>query len=159
MKSILTKQQIENMAGVAKTHFLNDRARRINKSLGDATGLTNLGFHIIEVAPGDESTEYHLHHYEDECIYILSGNATVTKGADLYEVGEGDFIGCPAGGEAHSMKNTGMEILRCIVVGQRLQNEIVDYPNLKKRLYMHDGDNDLVDYADIQAAEAGKKTE
>lgn len=146
------------MPGVSKTHFLNENAKRINKSLGDATGLAGLGFHIIEVAPGDESTEYHRHHNEDECIYILAGSATVIKGGEQFEVSEGDFIGCPAGGQAHSMKNTGVQTLRCIVVGQRLDNEIVDYPNLQKRLYIHNGENDLVDFADIQAAEAGKKT-
>ena len=78
MSYIIRKQEIENMEGLDKTHYLNPNARRINKSLGDVVGLKNLGFHIIEVLPGYESTEYHSHSSEDECVYILSGNATVT---------------------------------------------------------------------------------
>ena len=35
---VLTAGQIEAMEGLAKVHFQNDNARRINKSLGDATG-------------------------------------------------------------------------------------------------------------------------
>ncbi|SDZ13910.1 hypothetical protein SAMN05444004_106188 [Jannaschia faecimaris] len=53
---LLRAADIAAMQGLAKTHFLNPRARRINKSLGDATGLTGLGIHLIEVAPGDLSS-------------------------------------------------------------------------------------------------------
>lgn len=145
------------MTGLAKTHFLNENAKRINKSLGDIAGLKNLGFHIIEVLPGYESTEYHVHHHEDECVYILSGNATVTIDETDYEVSAGDFIGYPAGGFPHTMKNTGSEMLRCIVVGQRLKQDIGDYPRLRKRLYRHEQSHDLVDLADISHPNLGKK--
>ena len=72
--------EIAAMEGLAKTHFLNPNAQRVNKSLGDVTGLTGLGFHIIEVAPSHETTEHHLHHHEDECVYILDGTATAHIG-------------------------------------------------------------------------------
>ena len=84
---IVTKAEIEAMEGLDKSHFLNDNAKRNNKSLGDLTGLTGLGFHIIEVPPGAESTEHHAHHYEDECVYILSGKATSVIGDEQREVG------------------------------------------------------------------------
>ncbi len=60
-KYLVTAEEIAAMEGLRKTHFLNDNARRTNKSLGDLTGLTGIGFHIIEVEPGRETTEYHLH--------------------------------------------------------------------------------------------------
>ena len=47
------------------------------------------------------------------------------------------------------MKNTGESTLVCIVVGQRLQNEVVDYPNLNKRLFCYGNKSDLVDDSDI----------
>ncbi len=50
---LMTAADIEAMEGLSKAHFLNAGAKRINKSLGDETGLTGLGIHIIEVAPGD----------------------------------------------------------------------------------------------------------
>jgi uncharacterized cupin superfamily protein len=145
------------MEGLAKTHFLNQNARRTNKSLGDLVGLKNLGFHIIEVHPGYESTEYHRHYFEDECVYILSGKATVTIDEIDYEVSTGDFIGYPAGGLPHKMKNTGLEVLRCIVVGQRLIQDVADYPRLGKRLYRYNGLNDLVKLKDISNPNVGKK--
>ena len=157
MKYIVRKNEVEEMKGLAKTHFLNQNARRINKSLGDLAGLKNLGFHIIEVLPGYESTEYHLHHFEDECVYILSGNATVTIDETDYEVSTGDFIGYPAGGLPHTMKNTGSEVLRCIVVGQRLPYDIGDYHRLGKRLYRNGKSSDLVDLKNISNPSVGKK--
>lgn len=157
MKYIVRKNAIEAMKGLVKTHYLNENARRINKSLGDIVGLKNLGFHIIEVLPGYESTEYHLHHFEDECVYILDGEATVTIDETDYEVGAGDFIGYPAGGLPHTMKNTGSQILRCIVVGQRLVHDVGDYPRIGKRLYRHGQSNDLVDIDNIANPKMGKK--
>ncbi len=157
MKYIIWKHEIEEMEGLAKTHYLNKNARRINKSLGDLAGLKNLGFHIIEVLPGYESTEYHLHFFEDECAYILSGNATVTIDEIDYEVSAGDFIGYPAGGLPHTMKNTGSEVLRCIVVGQRLIHDVGDYPRLGKRLYRYGQSSDVVDINDISNPNFGRK--
>ena len=157
MKYIVRKNAIEEMDGLAKTHYLNQNAQRINKSLGDLVGLKNLGFHLIEVLPGFESTEYHVHYFEDECVYILEGNATVTIAETDYEVGAGDFIGYPAGGLPHTMRNTGSEVLRCIVVGQRLGRDVADYPRLGKRLYRYEKSNDLVDIADIANPSMGNK--
>ena len=135
--------------GSLRTHFLNENAIRLDKSLGDLAGLKNLGFHIIEVEPGYESTEFHFHHNEEECCYVLSGEATITIGKEEYLVGTGDFVGYPAEGEAHTMKNTGESTLICIIAGQRLESDIVDYPNLNKRLYCHGEKCDLVNIGDI----------
>ena len=157
MNYIIRKKEIEAMEGLSKTHYLNQNARRINKSLGDVIGLKNLGFHIIEVQPGYESTEYHSHSCEDECVYILSGKATVTINNIDYEVGAGDFIGYPAGGLPHTMKNTGSEVLHCIVVGQRLTRDVGDYPRLGKRVFRYHGKNDLVNTSDISHPSFGRK--
>lgn len=127
-KYVVSSAEISAMEGLAKTHFLNPNGKRINKSLGDMVGLPGFGFHIIEVAPGDETTEHHVHHHEDECVYILDGTATAYVGEDAIPVGAGDFIGYRKGGLAHSIKNTGSETLRCIVVGERLAHDVGDYP-------------------------------
>ncbi len=99
---LITADEIEAMAGTPKTHFLNENAKRINKSLGDLAGLTGFGFHIIEVEPGHDSTEHHMHHFEDECIYVLNGTATAYTGEDTQIISAGDFIGYRKGGVAHS---------------------------------------------------------
>jgi len=146
------------MEGVDKAHFLNPEAQRNNKSLGDMTGLTGIGFHIIEVPPGKLSTEFHVHHHEDECAYVLSGRGTVFIGSEQHDIAEGDFIGYRKAGEAHTMINSGDEPLRCIVVGQRLAHDVGDYPNKAKRIYRNQGLRwDLVDHASIENPSGGRK--
>ncbi|MEX2961784.1 cupin domain-containing protein [Microbulbifer sp. TYP-18] len=147
---ILKKAQIVAMEGEHKVHFLNPNAVRRNKSLGDLTGISGFGFHIIELEPGRESTEYHCHRFEDECVYILQGEAQVQIGEEIHTVTAGDFIGYPAGGPPHTMRNTGRELLRCIVVGQRLDHDVADYPNKNKRIYRNRGlPWELVNHSDI----------
>ena len=155
---IIKKSDIEAEEGLFKTHFLNRNAQRVNKSLGDLTGLTGFGIHIIEVPLGKESTEYHKHYFEDECTYVLSGNGTVVIGEEEHAVSAGDFIAYPKGGEAHTMINTGEEVLKCLVVGERLAHDVADYPNLEKRLYRYQGQPwNLVDISAIETPVAGAK--
>ncbi|WDE14088.1 cupin domain-containing protein [Thalassomonas haliotis] len=157
-KYIVTKQEIADYPGIEKTHFLNSNAVRRNKSLGDLTGLNGIGFHIIEIEPGFDSTEFHQHYFEEECVYILAGEAEARIGDNISLVKAGDFIGYRAGGLAHSLKNIGDQVLLCIVVGQRLQHDVADYPDLKKRLYRNKGRQwNLVDIAAIETPVAGEK--
>lgn len=155
---IVRAAEIAEMEGLAKTHFLNPNARRNNKSLGDMTGLTGFGFHIIEVEPDCETTEHHVHHHEDECVYVLEGEATAVIGDEEHPIEPGDFIGYRKGGLAHSIRNTGTTTLRCIVVGERLAHDVGDYPRLGKRIYRHAGlPWNLVDHDSISEPKAGEK--
>lgn len=154
----MTREEIAAYEGVAKTHFLNDNARRTNKSLGDLTGLTGFGFHIVEVEPGRESTELHRHCFEDECVYILDGEAEARIGDSVHRVRSGDFIGYRAGGEPHRLKNTGSTVLRLVVAGQRLDHDVVDYPLQGKRLFKNRSlPWNLVDLSQVTAPVAGRK--
>ncbi|MEM1091952.1 MAG: cupin domain-containing protein [Pseudomonadota bacterium] len=155
---LVTADEIEQMEGFAKTHFLNDSARRVNKSLGDLTGLKQLGFHIIEVQPGFESTETHVHYHEEECLYVLAGEAQATVGDETFTIRAGDFVGYRAGGEAHSLKNTGDTVLKCIVTGHRFAHDVADYPRKGKRLFRnHPLPWNLVDITEIEEPVAGRK--
>lgn len=154
----ISRETIDQMDGLAKTHFLNPNAKRTNKSLGDLAGITGFGFHIIEVAPGDETTEHHAHHHEDECIYVLAGTATARIGDADIEIKPGDFIGYRKGGLAHSIVNTGKEVLRCIVVGERAPHDVGDFPRLNKRLFRNEGMGwNLVDVDNIDSPTGGAK--
>lgn len=146
----LSAQAIAMREGVRRVHTLNSAAIRIDKSLGDEAGLKNLGIHLITIAPGDKSTEFHTHKYEEEAIYVLSGRGTEVIGDETYKIGPGDFIGFPAGGAAHETINDGAEPLVCLVIGQRLAQDVVDYPKKGKRLYRNSGQRDMVDYANIE---------
>jgi uncharacterized cupin superfamily protein len=133
-----------------KVHFPNPKAVRSTISLCDAVGLEHLRVHLITVAPGSFSTEFHAHLFEEECIYILSG-AGVAQIGDAYQpLGADDFIGCPTNGIPHPLQATGTEPLIALVMGQRLSHDITDYPNHRQRLYRHNGQWDLVSHSNIR---------
>ena len=46
---ILTSQQIDEMKGEKRIHFLNSNSDRIRKSIGDAVGLSKIGVHIVYI--------------------------------------------------------------------------------------------------------------
>ena len=155
---LLRRADIEALEPLRKVHMLSDEAVRQNLSLGDRTGLTGLGVHIIDVAPGDKSTEEHTHVYEDEAVYVLSGRGEVRIGERAFEIAAGDFLGFPKGGDAHALYNTSDAVLRCLVIGERLAHDIVDYPNKQKRLFRNDGQPwNVVDWSDIAEVDAGRK--
>ena len=148
-KLLLKSADIDNMSGERKVHFLNPNAVRINKSLGDAVGLSHIGVHMIYVEPGKDTTEYHKHLYEEECIYVLSGKGTLVIEGDSYPFEKGDFVGFPRNTAAHSLVNDGDETLVCLVIGQRLLQDVGDYPNKGKRLYRNSGEWNLIDMQHI----------
>lgn len=89
---------------------------------------------------------------EEECVYVLSGHGTALIGDQSHKVGPGDFMGHPINKVAHEVINDGNEPLVCLVVGQRLTQDITDYPRKAKRLFRHSGERSLVDIESIQKA-------
>lgn len=155
---VLKKDAIDAMEGLRKIHFMNENAIRVNKSLGDHTGLTGFGIHLIEVPPGAVSTEFHVHSHEDECVYILEGTAVAEIGDETCAVGPGDFIGYRKGGLPHALRNEGDVPLKALVVGERSKADVGDYPRHKKRIYRIEGRPwELVDADGITHPKAGKK--
>lgn len=146
---ILTSHQIDEMAGEERVHFLNPNAKRIRKSIGDKVGLNKIGVHIVYIEPGKDSTEYHKHYNEEECIYVLSGQGTLRIEGEEFPFEKGDFVGFPADMASHDLKNTGKETLVILVMGQRLEQDVADYPDKRKRLYRNNGKWDLVDLSNV----------
>lgn len=134
-KTLLTAAEIAGQEGETQAHPLNDNVTRVVKALGDATGLTNIGINIFETPPGHDTTAFHFHHFEEEAVYVLSGTATAEIGDETFQIGPGDFMGHAKGGLPHVIHNTGRETLRCLVIGQRLDHDVVDYPRQNTRLY------------------------
>ncbi len=148
-RELLTAAAIAAMAGQRKVHALNPNAVRSAKSLGDAVGLTQLGVHLVTVMPGHDSTEYHRHLYEEEFVYLLSGRGTAQIDGQMVEVAAGDFLGFPRNGVAHGLSNSGTEPLVLLVAGQRLEQDVCDYPQQNKRLYINGAREDMVDTCHI----------
>jgi len=148
-KYLLSAEDIEKLTPKQLTHFLNPKGIRLNKSLGDAVGMKNMGVHMIYVEPNHDSTEFHKHLYEEECIYVISGTGLLTIETDEYQISAGDFVGLPANEVAHQLSNNGTETLVCLVMGQRLTHDVADYPNKAKRIYRHNGHSEVVEHKDL----------
>jgi uncharacterized cupin superfamily protein len=147
---LLKAVEIAEMEGKSRAHLLNPEAIRVSKSLGGATGLTNLGFHMMTVMPGREYAEYHRHLYEEQCFYILSGRGEAIIEEESYAIGPGDFLGFPKKGAAHTILNTGDEPLVILSARVNLEQDVCDYPRKKKRLYMNGAEEALVDFCDVK---------
>lgn len=150
-RELLKAADIEAMTPVVNTHSLNPNAVRQRKSLGDATGLSQLGVHRIELAPGRDSSEYHRHHYEEEFVYMLAGHGHALIDEQAHAIAPGDFLGFARNGPTHVITNTGDTPLVLLVAGQRLAHDICDYPHRRRRLYVRGEQGDLVDFDAIVA--------
>lgn len=148
-KFLLTQDQIEKLPAERKVHFLNPKGIRTTRSLGDAVGLKHIGVHLVEIEPGNETVEPHVHHYEEEGFYVLSGTGAVQLDNERYPIRAGDFVGLPRKAAVHNIINDGTEKLVCLVFGQRLDADVTDYPNKTKRLFRISGEWSLVDHANI----------
>jgi len=144
--ALLKAADIEAMNATRSVHALNPNGIRLKKSVGDIAGLTQLGAHMITLMPGHQSSEYHRHLYEEECVYILSGRGEAVIDDQRYGIEAGDFLGFARNGPAHVITNTGNEPLVSLVVGQRLEHDVCDYPHKGVRLYIA-GDNEV--YTDL----------
>ncbi len=91
-------------------------------------------------------------------MFVLEGEGTAYLGEESLPIKAGDFLGYRKGGLAHSIRNTGEGVLRCIVAGQRLAHDVGDYPHLGKRVYRNDGMPwNLVPHDAIEQPQAGTK--
>jgi len=145
--------QAADIQGIPETryvHPLDANAVRQTRSLGDATGLTALGVHLVRLSPGSVSTVYHFHHHDEEWVYVLSGRGVAEIGDERFDVGPGDFMGFVAGSLPHLLTNPHAEDLVYLVGGTRPPFDVCDYPRIGKRRYRTHGNVHFVDFDDIE---------
>jgi uncharacterized cupin superfamily protein len=74
---------------------------------------------------------------EEEWVYILSGRGLADIDGQQYDVGPGDFMGFPAPGTAHLLRNPFEEDLVYLMGGEAVPLDVLDYPTLGKRFLLH----------------------
>jgi uncharacterized cupin superfamily protein len=100
--------------------------------VGPLVSLTGLGCAVHVVPPGKRAFPFHRHHVADEMFFILSGTGEYRVGDKTHPLRDGDFVGAPAGGEAHQIINTGREDLRYLAFSTMGSVDLVDYPDSGK---------------------------
>lgn len=104
--------------------------------LAHDAGLKRVGVNVGRVPPGKESFVYHVHHVEEEWLYVLSGRAMIDVDGAEHEVAAGDFVAF-APGVAHHLRNPFDEDVRYLMGGEAIDVEICDFPTFKKRMVRH----------------------
>jgi len=100
--------------------------------VGPLVGLAGLGCAVHVVPPGKRAFPFHRHHVADEMFFILSGTGQYRHGDATHPLRSGDFVGAPAGGEAHQIVNTGADELRYLAFSTVGSVDVVDYPDSGK---------------------------
>lgn len=117
------------------SHPWNPNSEITGTHLSRAGGLERTGVSLVRLPAGKESFAYHLHHREEEWIYILSGEGLAMVDGEEYEMSSGDFIAFPTPSVPHLMKNpNNEEDLVYLMGGEHRQFEIADFPTLDRRM-------------------------
>ncbi|MGZ8269137.1 MAG: cupin domain-containing protein [Burkholderiales bacterium] len=152
---LLRAQEVQALHEDVRPHPLDPAHVRHTRSLGDATGLSTIGVHLVRLNEGGTSSVFHFHHQDEEWVYILSGRGIAEIGEEKHEVSAGDFMGFIAGSQPHNLHNPNAEDLVYLVGGNRWAFDVCDYPRMGKRRYRINGKSVFVD-ADV-LAQAGEK--
>ena len=146
---VLTKSDIDYTTETRHVHQFNENAIRHTVSLSDIVGLTKFGLHLVRVKAGDETTTHHYHEESDEFIYVLSGELSLRYGDEHYQLRAGDFVGFPAHGAAHSMRNDSDADATYLMGGSRPPIDITLYPEIDRKMYNIHGKKEYVDFEDL----------
>ena len=92
----------------------------IRTSLSRPAGLRRIGVHRDVLAPGQRSSLPHAEHYEEECVWVICGNATAEIDGVDEAMEPGSFVAfAPATGVRHTIRNDSEGDVELLVVGER----------------------------------------
>lgn len=113
-------------------HPFNPNSEMAMTRLSEPTGLKRVGVNLMRLPPGKESFIPHAHAVEEEYVFVIEGEGTVTLDGEAHPIGPGDFIGFPTDGVVHHLTNTGASDLVYLTGGERSPVEIAHMPTLGK---------------------------
>jgi uncharacterized cupin superfamily protein len=119
--------------------FRNAIAGRRKRRIGDAVGIKQFGVNLVELGPGDMSSQRHWHEVEDEFVFVLDGELTLITDEGEQILTAGLCAGFPAGkASGHHMINRSARPARYLEVGTRVKNDVVHYADIDLHLKVVD---------------------
>jgi mannose-6-phosphate isomerase-like protein (cupin superfamily) len=85
--------------GAGRRTRVEQAATQYKALSADTGGAYTLGEHVLT-----DDFPLHVHHREDEGLYVLEGRVAATVGADRFSLGPGDFVFMPKG-VPHSLES------------------------------------------------------
>lgn len=106
-------------------------------AVSDAGGLTQFGAYVETLEPGSRSSDRHWHEEEDEFLLMLEGEAVLVEEDGAHPVRAGDACAWAKGvANGHHLINRSDRPCRYLIVGTRVRDDIVHYPDLQRTLYI-----------------------
>ncbi len=103
--------------------------------LGDAFGLDQFGVNLAVLEPGAWSSQRHWHEKEDEFIYVLVGEITLSDDTGDHLLTPGMCAGFKANnGNGHCLKNLTDRPVQYLEVGTRGANEVAWYTDIDMKV-------------------------
>ncbi|HNR77066.1 MAG TPA: cupin domain-containing protein [Parvularculaceae bacterium] len=132
------QKPIRNIADAELMDFMSPKGKFKAKlcRMGPSIGAEKLGACLTVLEPGRKSFPFHVHHFNEEMMYVIEGEGEYRFGPETYKVRAGDLIAAPAGGpeRAHQMTNTGAWPLRYLCFSTMHPVDVVEYPDSGKIL-------------------------
>jgi uncharacterized cupin superfamily protein len=101
-------------------------ADRIRQRLGNAGGLSDFGVNLMQLPPGNWSSQRHWHSAEDEFVYILEGELTLIEDEGETVLQAGDCAAFPKNtGNGHHMINRSNVMAVYFEVGSRSPADVI----------------------------------
>jgi uncharacterized cupin superfamily protein len=101
--------------------------------VGAAIGAKKLGYSFFTVPPGKTAFPFHLHHANEEMIYVVEGEGSLRLGKEESKVAPGTFLAFPPGTDhPHQLINTSDRDLKYLCVSTMEYPDITEYPDSKK---------------------------
>jgi uncharacterized cupin superfamily protein len=114
--------------------------------LGRQAGTEKLGASLFELPPGCSSFPLHVHHANEELIFVVAGRPTLRTLDSERILEPGEVVACPIGRRgAHRLDNRSDESARVLIVSTMLAPELNEYPDsgkLSARNYPPGGEPD-----------------
>ncbi len=105
--------------------------------VGAAAGAEKLGATLYEVDPGGRVSPLHVHHANEEMLFVISGRPTLRTPDSEHELEPGEVVAFLSGRRgAHQVVNRGTEPARVLIVSTMVYPEVVEHPDSQKVVAM-----------------------
>jgi uncharacterized cupin superfamily protein len=105
----------------------------MRQRVGTAIGAKKLGYSFFTVPPGKTAFPFHLHHANEEMIYVVEGEGRLRFGTEESSISAGTFIAFPPGADhPHQLINASGRDLKYLCVSTMEYPDITEYPDSNK---------------------------
>ena len=105
--------------------------------VGAAAGAEKLGATLYEVDPGGRVSPLHVHHANEELLFVIAGRPTLRTPEGERELEPGEVVAFLSGRRgAHQVLNRGDAPARVLIASTMIYPEVVEHPDSEKVVAM-----------------------